>query len=460
MACPRCGTVLDGRFCHACGFDAQAPVYVCPRCGGGFTGYACPFCGLPLGSVAYFPAPAEGTGLRAVGSVVWSMALLLFLILLAAELVTLAYTVGLVIDGSMAGGPWPIDLYILVPFPFGFSYDAPAAVFLVYYLFLIAAIVAGYVYYAFKDGRLTLKTFVRPIAELGPRLESRSGFLTTGQVFLAVLLFQGIYLLALELAGFVPEVPTFSGPIPDWYPYYALTNASVYEEIVTRWMFIGLPLFLGAALLVRSEAAFATTRGKNPTPMWRHLIGGTITRDSSPTLIVLSAILVVLSSAIFGLAHVPSWGWWKFLPTFVAGIALGYLFLRCGLLAAILFHFATDYLAAMAFLTEASLGAQILLALLILVLMALGILFFAWYFVYAAKLVTHFASVWRGKPLPVIAATPPTLLASPSYAPAPPPPTLPAYGSGFAAFACARCNWREARYEDGRFTCLRCGQVT
>jgi len=460
MVCPRCGTALVGRFCQACGFDAQAPVCVCPRCGGGFTGYACPFCGLPVGAVAYVPAPTDGTGLRAVGSVVWSMRILPFLVLLVAELITLAYTVGLVVDGSLAGGPWPIDLYVLLPFPTGDTYDVSAGVFLVYYLLLIAAIVAAYVYYAVRDGRLTVKTFVRPIADLGPRLESRSAFLATGQVFLAVLLFQGIYLLALELAGFVPEVPTFPGTAPEWYPYYALANASVYEEIVTRWMFIGIPLFLGAVLLSRSEAALAVALGKKPTPVWRHLIGGTITRDSSRAMIVLSATLVVFSAAVFGLAHIPSWGWWKFLPTFVAGIALGYVFLRSGLLAAILFHFATDYLAAIALLTEASLGAQILLGLLILVLMALGILFFAWYFVYAAKLVAHFARTWRGEPSPAVAGPSPAHAAQPSFAPAPPPPIPFAYGTGFGNFACPRCNWREARYADGRFTCLRCGQVT
>src|SRR3972149_8075261 len=108
MVCPRCGTALVGRFCQACGFAAQAPVCVCPRCGGGFTGYACPFCGPPVGAVAYVPAPTDGTGLRAVGSVVWSMGILLFLVLLVAELITLAYTVGLVVDGALAGGPSPL----------------------------------------------------------------------------------------------------------------------------------------------------------------------------------------------------------------------------------------------------------------------------------------------------------------------------------------------------------------
>src|SRR3990170_1239636 len=301
MGCARCGTVLAGRFCQACGFDSQAPVYACPRCGAGFTGYTCTFCGLPLGASPYVAAPA-GTGLRAVGSVAWSMALVVFLLLLVVELVA-----------------------------------------------------------------------------LGARLGSRSAFLATGQVFLALFFFQGLYLFVLWLSGFEPAVPSFPGSAPPWYEYFALTNASVYEEIVTRWLYIGLPLFFGAVFLSfasRSEADRASL-GRSPrVSVWRHLVGGTITRDSPQALIVLAAILLVGSSAVFGLAHVPSWGWWKFLPTFVAGLGLGYLFLRHGLLAAVLLHFATDYLAALALLAESDLGAQVLIGLLILVIIGLGILFF------------------------------------------------------------------------------------
>lgn len=463
MLCPRCGTIFEGRFCHACGFDAQAPSYICPRCGGWFSGYACPYCGLPVGAVPYPPPPEKGASLRAVGTVFWSMAMVLFLVLLVFELATLAYTAGLVINGSLASGPRIIPLYVLAPFPEGNPYDATAAVFIAYYLLLVAAIVASYLYYLVSDGRLTVRTFARPIAELGPRLASRSALLATGQVFLAVFTFQGIYLLALWLVGFEPTLPTNGTMAPSWYEYFALANASVYEEVVTRWLYIGVPLFFVAALLSHDESERAAALGKKPVPIWRHLIGGTITRDSSPAMIVASGLLLVVSSVVFGLAHVPSWGWWKFPPTFVAGLALGYLFLRSGLLAAILLHFATDYLAAMAILTDTNLGAQILLGLFILVAMGLGVLFFIWYFEYAARLFEHFANAWRPKPVPTMAVAAPTSAAPPIMPahPSTPPPPIP-HGSGtwFGGFTCPRCGWREARYADGRLSCLRCGQVT
>jgi hypothetical protein len=173
----------------------------------------------------------------------------------------------------------------------------------------------------------------------------------------------------------------------------------------------------------------------------------------------------VVSSGVFALAHVPGWGWWKFPPTFVAGIALGYLFLRSGILAAILFHFATDFLAVLELLSGDSLEALFLLWTLLIALLALGVFFFAWYFVYAARLVAHFAGARGLTPGAASSAAAPYAgpalpSASPAFPPPPPPIPASAYGSGFVTSVCPRCGGREGRYADGRFTCARCGQVT
>lgn len=474
MQCLRCGTVLSGRFCHACGFDVLTPSYLCPRCGAGFAGFVCPFCGLPVGSAPYAPQPQSGTALRSAGTVIWSAAMVLFVVLLVAELATLAYTSGLVINGSLAGGPLPIDLYVLAPYPVGASYDVPASVFLAYYTLLVVSIALSYAHSVAKDGRLTVRTFVRPIAELSHRFESRSAIVATGQVFLAIFFFQGAYLFALWLVGFVPEAPTFPGTAPDWYPYFALTNASVYEEFATRLLYVGVPLFLGALALSFGRRGSAPSLGKSRVSLLRHLLGGTITRDSPRSMILLAGVFLLLSSLIFGLAHVPAWGWWKFPPTFVAGLALGYLFLRSGLFAAILFHFATDYLAAMALLTEGNIGALAVLAVVILTFMAFGAVFFGWYLVYVARLAAQLSDRWWPRPQAAavaapVAAVPPymRLPTPPPVAPIPPtymPPRAPAlapsYGTAPVAYTCPRCGWREARYAEGRFTCLRCGQVS
>ena len=63
----------------------------------------------------------------------------------------------------------------------------------------------------------------------------------------------------------------------------------------------------------------------------------------SPRAVLLPASLFLLASSIvFGLAHGPGYGDWKIAPVAVAGLAMGYLFLRHGLHVAIMFHFATD----------------------------------------------------------------------------------------------------------------------
>ncbi|MBI4416113.1 MAG: CPBP family intramembrane metalloprotease [Euryarchaeota archaeon] len=456
--CPRCGTAFEGRFCIACGTDTQPPAFLCARCGTSFAGFACPACGLPLG---WTPAPPPaGSGVRAFGSVVWILSMVSFLILVAVNLAVLAYSAILVVQGSFAG-PRPIDLYLLAPFPVGRSYDVPADIFLAYFGLLVAAVVASHVWPAIRDRTATRRALVRPLDELRPRLEARSAIVATAQMFLAMLSFQVLVVLVFAAAGANPVAPDFPGDVPEWYPYYALVNASVYEELVTRWLLIGVPLVLGALALRRHELANAAAHGRAPIPAWRHLFGGTVTRDSPASVVLLGAVLAFFSAVVFGLAHVPSWGWWKFVPTFVAGLGLGYLFLRAGLVATILFHFTNNYMAAALLLTTESAAAQILLGLLIFLVIILGLVFFAWYLMYSAELVNHFAVAWGiRRPAPVWAAAAPI----PAVYPMPPPvayvrpgATPPPYGSGFVPFQCPRCGWRQARYADGRFTCLRCG---
>lgn len=458
MLCPSCGMAFDGRFCPNCGKEAQPFAFLCVRCGLPFNAPACPRCGTPLGG------PAPGSGARAAGSVVWSMGLLAFLVLLALALAAFVYASWLIVDGALAAGPQTrlIPLYVLAPFPVGEVYDVSAGEFVAYFALIAAAIVAAYAWYGVRDARGTARDFLRPLEELGPRLESRSAWVATGQVFLASMFFQIVFVLLLAAGGFFPEPPVSLIKLPAWYPYFALANASVYEEVVARWLLIGLPLFLGGIVWgIASQKGVAP--GRAIASAARHLVGGTVHRNSPLSLVVLAITLIAISSVMFGLAHVPDWGWWKFFPATVAGLGMGYLFVRRGLLAAILFHFATDYLAALVLMTGANLGALFALGLFVIVLAGLGSFFFIWYAVYIGRLMNHFALAWGfRRPRPVVAAPPPPpspIAGVPATGQYPASPLAPPYGVGFAQFTCSRCGWREARYADGRFTCLRCGST-
>lgn len=471
MVCPSCGAALEGRFCTQCGVDTQPFSYLCPVCATAFSGWRCPTCGTPV-YPAVVPEP-PGAGIRAAISVVWSIAVLVVLGLMVVHLVVLAYTSWLVVEGAIAGGPRFIDLYVLAPFPTGVQVDAGVPTFLAYFALLVVAIVAGYVLYTVRDARTTGKAFGRPVRELRARLESKSAWVAVAQVFLAVTFFQFAYILLLAGFGVSAEAPPFPGTLPEWYPYYSLVNASVYEEFAARWMLIGLPLAVAAFALRGS----LTRAGRTDVPAWRHLLGGTVDRETHKPLAIAAAVLVALSATIFGLAHVPAWGWWKFLPSAVAGVGMGYLFLRHGFLAGVLFHFGNNYLGALALLTESSLVAQALLGLLLLVLIGFGSLFFVWYVRYGTEIARHFAVAWGLRPPAPVAATAAgfaTPVAPPPWTPPPPPgvapyappprvspaaPSVPSYGTGFLAYRCPRCGWPEARYDAGRLTCLRCGHA-
>src|SRR3972149_5793813 len=119
MVCPFCGSPYEGPFCPACGRDAagsvvSAPMFppsVCARCGAAYAGPACPYCGTPFGA-----SPAI-SGLRAAGSVFWTLGMGAYLPLLVACLAPFAYAAVLVVQGALAGGPRQSDLYVLVRFP-------------------------------------------------------------------------------------------------------------------------------------------------------------------------------------------------------------------------------------------------------------------------------------------------------------------------------------------------------
>lgn len=128
-------------------------------------------------------------------------------------------------------------------------------------------------------------------------------------------------------------------------------DAAVWEEIITRMVYIGIPMVVAGYVCGRKGS-------------WKNLLGGFgMSR--------LAVVLIIVSAVIFGFAHMSGWGMSKVAPTFLAGLIMGYLYVKIGIHASIMMHFITDYLAVIAFT-----GLMGIIALLELVIILLGVICF------------------------------------------------------------------------------------
>jgi len=403
---------------------------------------------------------------------------------------------------------WTTDagvfVYVPLPAPIVVYRSQNQALFLAYYGLVVAAILVAGGYYAYGDRKRTWEAVRAPLQSIGIRLRSRSAWIAIAQVWMAVTFFQLAFILFLELAEISTSSPIQITTANAWVFLFELANAGVYEELAFRVLLIGLPMALGSVVLRVLEVNRGGTwrgpesAGRHVAGSLRYLLGGTLRADSPRETLVAAWAFLFASSAIFGLAHAPGWGWWKVIPAMVAGLGFGYLFLRHGVGAAILAHFVNDYVDSLYFEGVGGDATLVLIGLLVIGLAVAGAGFFAWYALHATK---RFQELVRsfGPPVPAPPATPvPPYPASPppgvpsSEFPPPSPPSLawppaptsaatapvatvrdpariprdytptyvpPAYGYPPVRFQCPNCAWVEARYDAGRFTCTRCGRT-
>lgn len=179
-------------------------------------------------------------------------------------------------------------------------------------------------------------------------------------LFAALYFIEFVFTLILTAMGVdiggLPERPT-------WEWMFDLLQASVWEELITRVLFLGLPIAV-IYLITKKEGA------------WKCIFGGFgISR--------LSLIFIVFSAFMFGAGHLTNWESWKFFTTFLFGIIAGYLFCKYGLYATISMHFLTDFIQAEGWL----LGSGTVVTSVILFLLSLcAIPFIA---IYAKKMIDY-----------------------------------------------------------------------
>jgi len=417
--------------------EGQGPGRSCPRCSAPLPPDAafCPRCGTPLKFSGdelarqysyYAPSPvpivqkSSLQSAREIGRGIGAIMTLLILGLVTINIGIMLWGMGLVIPEALES---VTSLFLALPWLWRFL-ELPGAAFVVYYLLLVAAVLLSYIFMLYKGrGEFPKELMFKP--------EKHSPAYAISTLFMAVLTMNTAYLLLLGLFGIDPSSGGAAGEL--WEELYSLLRASVWEEVICRILYIGLPL--GAVYVLKGEGA----------PYRRYVLGGGF--EFGPW----EKVFLVLSSAIFSLAHVFSWDLYKVPPTFVAGLALGYLFLKYGVYASIMLHFFIDYLT-MPLEVWPGDSSTVVLGLFMLVLMAVGAVYLGYYAVRATELFTgHTILKWGDKRPSVVYYQP--LSPGAAYKPYDGPLTAPAFG-----YVCRYCGGTEARYTDGKFICSRCGK--
>jgi len=166
-------------------------------------------------------------------------------------------------------------------------------------------------------------------------------------------------------------------------------------------------------------------------------------------------VFLLFSALMFGLAHISLWDWYKVLPTFFSGLALGYLFLRYGIYASIMMHFFIDYLTIPYYASNKAWFVSLPIFLLELAIIVVGVACFVYYASKVLGFMNGGRSPLKKKAAPAAYALPQQMGAPPlqqnSAGPYPRTPPAP-------AFVCKNCGGTEARYDNGALYCLRCGK--
>lgn len=304
----------------------------CPRCGTEITDGSCPNCGymttdnkktnqsesselrnriiryVTLVSVVLF----IGYTVLSTSAMLWLIKLILPKTLYNSSVIYLVSPIPVVQEGKYY---FALGLFKINGYPFA-----------IYYVGLIGIIFISYItmFYNGTKGFLKyLKGTIKSSEESPDRL--KGPIMRVACVFAALLFISYLYYTGLELLGTSPSTPAGLKESPLWQLAYSFTNAAVWEEIVVRVVYIGIPMIF-----------YAKVKGHKK---WYKFITGGLGIKSR-----FIVILIILSSALFSLAHLASWDLLKILPTFIAGIGFGYLFAKDGLYSAIILHFVWDYM--------------------------------------------------------------------------------------------------------------------
>ncbi len=380
----------------------------CPRCGKEMEGKRCLWCAYERKSTPDRPSDVE----MIIGKSKYVLKLLTifsFMGFLILSVAVMLWSAGLIIPETMDSSTIVFAVLIFVVGIF----EASGYSFTVYYLFIISCILLSFVYLSYRDA-LSIRALFNKKEGGIPKIKdspiTRLAFSSSAMMFLYM-----VYLVILELANVSIRTPGLE-ELETWQMIYAITRATVWEELTIRVVYLGLPMLIYAKL-------------KGEKDLTKYLTGGFGLDDR----FVLWPIII--SASIFAFAHLASWDIYKMIPTLLAGFFFGYLFAKDGLYSCILFHFAWNYTSVYSRLPSGWIEA-------VSILMLMWVLFGIYFsYHYSKKLL-----VWLIQPVSEIRQPKTKTEESKKTA---------GLSTGFI---CSNCNNHTAFYTDeGKLKCKRCG---
>ncbi len=388
------------------------------------TGSFCTRCGLQRAQpqpVYYYTYPQQTKPSDDLGKVIsasWALYFGFFFIAVVVYISLLWAGLTLIVPGILgeACADCKAVLLIIVPQPIPILEPFGGIPFLVYYAFVVTTISICFLWLVYKDLPVVITDFKESLKEGWFSSKSKSTLLKIGQLFAFGIFFNIAYSLMILIFLGQEVLPAGTEIEPAWYFLSMVSSAAVWEEIISRTLLIGVPLFI-IALLRRKEV---------DQPL-RYFIGGGFEIGT------LETTFLVFSAIWFATAHTFSSGPWVFPPLFVGGMILGFLFLRKGIIASILFHFIWNYNIAFNYMAQISgnLGLQVLGVVFTLFVALVGL-------VVAITFLMKWSRTARGEAQPTEASQP----------------------SSATGYRCPQCGWTAATYKDGHFQCVRCGHIT
>ncbi|MDR3282187.1 MAG: CPBP family intramembrane metalloprotease [Candidatus Methanoplasma sp.] len=313
----------------------------CSRCDE-YAGRGARFCGECGRDLAVNPLFNLGGRPLFTGCVIAAIASLVLVLVEAACLVANAPAVfGLT-------GKWSYPLILLAPNTVQ-VYTMSGVVLQAFWVFIVAALVASAAYALAKFygdfSKAREKGTESPV--------ENSSFLWVSVLFMATTFFSIAYGLIIAMFGLSVDA-SWLDDYTDREMMFLLADASVWEEVISRVLLVGVPMAVLTLFLAK------------PSQAPRCLLGGFGMSRAA-------VVLILASALVFGYAHNDGWGIEKIIPSMAAGVSFGYLYVRFGLYASILMHFLTDYLSAPQWL-----GLDALYVMFIILLLVLGLACFAY----------------------------------------------------------------------------------